>query len=217
MLERFFVLSLIMRVILSFLFFLTFFPAVGQKHTVETIEADGIKKIVFSSDEVYGVELVTHKGEDIKITTHTEGEYFNNISLDSEVRNGTLFLNSRFRETLRNGYDKLSAHKVFSMEVKLEVPEGLIAEIISNVASVTLSGKFETVLVQLKSGSCYLKNFSGNAVVNTYNGNIVGDVHPAEFEATSRTGQVSVPDNIIGNHKMVLTSINGNIKITQTK
>lgn len=199
------------------LFLLICLPVTAQKHTEQVIEAGNIEKIVFSSDEIYRIRIKAVAGDEIRIFSDTEGEYFNNISLDSEVRSNTLYLSSRYREILQSGYDKLSAHKVFSMEVTLEVPEGILAEISSNLASVHLTGDFESILVQLNSGSCYFDDFTGDAVINTYDGNITGTVSSAKFQATSRHGEVDVPQSHSGNHKMVLTSINGNIKVSETK
>lgn len=192
-------------------------PVTGQKHTEEIIEAENIEKIIFSSNEVYRIRIRTVTGNVIKISSDAEGEYFNNISLDTEVRSKTLYLSSRYREILQSGYDKLSAHKVFSMEVTLEIPEGITAEINSNLASVYITGTYDSILVQLNSGSCFLKDFSGAAVVNTYDGNIVGNVTSGNFEAASRHGEIDVPKNTFGSHKLVLTSINGNIKVSETK
>lgn len=206
-----------MKKFLLILFLLIYLPVTAQKHTEQVIEAGDIEKIVFSSDEVYRIRIKAVEGDNIRIFSDTEGEYFNNISLDSEVRSNTLYLSSRYREILQSGYDKLSAHKVFSMEVTLEVPEGILAEINSNVASVHLTGEFESILVQLNSGSCYFENFTGDAVINTYDGNIAGTVSSAKYKATSRHGEVDVPQNPSGSHKMVLTSINGNIKVSETK
>lgn len=198
-----------------FLFF--FFSTSAQKVTREILYAKDLRKIVLSSDEIYRIKISTGSGEKIRITTRTEGEYFNNISLESQVQNNTLFLTSRFNEILQNGYDKLSAHKVFSMEVELEIPREMEVEINSNLASVFLSGVFHSVLVQLKTGSCYFEDFEGDAVVNTFDGNILGTARSIDIEANSRQGKVEVPLAPHGNYKMVLTSINGDIKISETK
>ena len=185
--------------------------------TQEIIDSENVKKIVLSSDEIFRINLNTGTGQEIKITTKTEGEYYNEISLDSDLQNGTLMLNSRYREILQNGYDKLSAHKVFSMEVDLEIPDGMVVEINSNLASVYVSGVYDAILVQLKNGSCYLQDFRGDAIINTYDGNILGSARNIAVEASSRHGEVDVTQSPHAEHKMVLTSINGDIKVSETK
>lgn len=197
--------------------FLLWFPVMAQKHVEHVIEAGEIKKIVLSSDEIYRIDVKTIPGEQIRVSTDAEGEYFNEINLDLETREHTLYLNSRYREILQSGFDKLSAHKVFSMEVALQIPEGMVVEINSNVASAFLAGSYEHILIQLKKGSCYLKDFKGSAVINTYDGNIWGTAINFAAEANSRHGKMQVPQNTYGIHKMVLTSINGDIKLSETK
>ena len=201
-----------------FIFFLLLnFPAQAQKETTQTIEAGNLTKIVFNSDEVYRIAVKTVPGDQIVIKSKTDGEYFNNISLDAEVRNNVLYLKSRFREILQSGFDKLSAHKVFAMEVELQIPEGMEVEIKSNVASVFIEGVYDQTLIQLKSGSAYLDNFRGDAVINTYDGNVHVETENASVEAESRHGIVTVPESLNGTYRINLTSINGNIKVRETK
>lgn len=201
-----------------FSFFLIFLnSASAQKMTREIMDAKDLEKIVLASDEIFRITIRAYTGKDVVITTRTEGEYYNEIGLESELQQKTLFLNSTYREILQSGYDKLSAHKIFSMEVELEIPIDMEVEIRSNLASVYLSGKYERVLVQLKSGSCYFDDFEGDAVVNTFNGNILGNAHHINAEAHSRHGEVQLPKINRGNSKMVLTSINGNIKLSESK
>lgn len=206
-----------MKFFVTIFFLLFFLSANAQKVTREVLTAEALEKIVILGDEIYKISVSTAPGKEVIITTHTEGEYFNDIGLDLDLQNKTLFLNSQFREILQNGFDKLSAHKVFSMEVELQVPENLVLEINSNLASVYLTGSYDRVFIQLKNGSCYLENFKGDAVINTFDGNILGTASSTEVEASSRHGEVVVPGIFHRNHKMILTSINGDIKISDTK
>lgn len=200
------------------LFFLLFcLQGVAQKETTNTLDAQGISSIILSAEEIFKITVRTASVETITITTHSDGEYYNQISLDARVEGEILLLDSRFREILQSGYDKLSAHKVFAMEVTLEIPEGLSVDISSNLASVYASGTFKNLLVQLKSGSCYLSNFTGDALVNTFNGNIEVTTTNAKVIAVSRHGKVVLPQDNTGSHEIELSSINGNIRVLKTK
>lgn len=189
----------------------------AQKETSQTIDAGNINAIILSADEIFRITLSTAPVETIIIRTRSDGEYFNRISLDAEIQGETLVLDSRFREILQSGYDKLSAHKVFAMEVILEIPEKLSVDISSNLASVYASGKYKNLLVQLKTGSCYLTDLSADAVVNTFNGNIELEAIDAQVTATSRHGELQFSGSNTGSHKIVLSSINGDIKVVNTK
>lgn len=203
----------------SFLVFVILFfgiSAFAQKETSSTIDANGIRAISIRSDEVFKIRISTAPVQTITIKTRADGEYYNNISLDSQVNGETLVLTSRFREILQSGFDKLSAHKVFAMEVELEVPEGLSVEIISNLASVLANGEYERLFVQLKSGFCSLKEFSGDAVVNTFDGDVEAETSNARVEASSRHGTVNIVTDADGQHTIKITSINGNINVKKT-
>lgn len=190
---------------------------IAQKQTERLIDAAKLERIVLQSDEIYRITVSTAPVETISIKSRADGEYYNNISLDTEVVGKQLFLKSRFREILQSGFDKLSAHKVFAMEIELVIPEAIKLEVNSNVASVYISGIYDRVLVQLKGGSCYLKNFSGDALINTFDGNIEVVTRAAKIEADSRHGKIEIPENSSGIYNISLNSINGNIKVQETK
>lgn len=97
--------------------------------------------------------------------------------------------------------------------MELEVPEGMELEIISNLASVYGRGTYKNMLVQLKSGSCFLKDFTGNAMINTFTGNIDIETKNARIIASSRQDKVRIAAFNLGTYKIKLTSISGNISV----
>ena len=205
------------RLLLLLFLFFAFQQVTAQKRTNQSIQADDIESIEIAGDEIYKVTVHSGPVDKISIRSNADGEYFNEISLDTRVDGSVLLLNSRFREILQSGYDKLSAHKVFAMEIELLIPEDMTIKINSNVASVFMDGDYKDVMIQSKTGSSYLNNFSGNAVINTYDGNIEVHTSDAAITADSRHGKVELPEKNGGNNKIVLTSINGNIKVQETK
>lgn len=204
------------NVIFASLLFISL-SAFAQKEVSKVMDAGNLEQIVLSSDEIFRISIETAPVHTISIKSMADGEYFNDISLDSKVQGKTLYLKSLFPEALQDGFDKLSAHKVFAMEVKLQIPEDMSVEVNSNLASVFLEGDYENVLVQLKSGSFYSEEFHGNAIINTYDGNIELATDNALVDAQSRHGKIAVPHASRGTHKIKLTSINGDIEVSETK
>ncbi|WP_424492594.1 hypothetical protein [Salinimicrobium sp. GXAS 041] len=204
-----------MKYFFLLLFSCTSFLGSAQKETTSIIDGKEIKTIMISSDEVFRVSITAAPVDEITISTKSDGEYFNNISLEAEVKGNTLLLTSRYREILQSGFDKLSAHKVFAMEVLLEVPQNLNVEITSNLAAVIGKGDYNKLFVQLKSGFCTLENFTGNAVINTYDGNVEVETEDASIEANSRHGKVDIPENSFGAHSIQITTINGDIRVKE--
>jgi hypothetical protein len=198
-------------------FFLGIFLGSAQKETREVLEASDIRKIEIYADEVYKISLSTVKTEKVIISTHSEGEYYNDISLVTQEEEHNLKLTTRYPEALTGGYDKLSAHKVISMEIELQVPENIQVYVRSNLASVVARGSYENFYADLKSGYCRLSPFIGNAIVNTYKGNIYVETTFANIEAESRNGEVRVPKEMQGANLLKLKSINGDISVFKTK
>ncbi len=185
----------------------------AQRDTQEILDASKIKSIRIESDEVFLVSVIASPISEIFIKTHSEGEYFDNIQLNSKVEDGTLILSSEYPEILSGGYDKLSAHKVFSLEIEMRIPENLELDITSNIASLVAEGNYKTILANLKQGYCHLFNFSGAADINTYGGDILVETDHGIIEADSRYGTIEIPDFLPGRNAIRLTSINGNIKV----
>lgn len=205
-----------MKFLLTFLIFLLSLFAYAQKDTSKQLDAKEIKSVYINTDEVFKIIIKTRPNSDlISISTHSEGEYFNDIALNTEMRKNSIYLSTKFREILQSGFDKLSAHKVFSLEVTLEIPEELQVFIKSNIASVEAKGAYDFIQVQLKSGYCNLSNFTGNALVNTYNGAITIQTTDATVTAFSRNGKVNLPSIFNGKHLIKATSINGDIRVVE--
>ncbi|MCH4822597.1 hypothetical protein ML462_05375 [Gramella lutea] len=185
----------------------------GQKDTREIIDAAKIEKINIDTDEVYLITIITTNSSEIRISTHSEGEYFNEIFLRTRVGEQQLEIFSEYPERLTGGFDKLSAHKVFSLEIFLEIPIGMEINVNSNIASLKASGDYKAIYANLKQGYCDLKNYTGNAVINTYTGNILVETSSGLIEAKSRNGSVVIPDFIPGRNPIKLNSIDGDIKV----
>lgn len=189
----------------------------AQKETLQTINATTISEIVIKSNEVFKVSMKTTKEKTVTMKTASEGEYFQNISLTTTITGNTLTITSKYPEILTSGFDKLSAHKVFAVQMFIEVPENLNVRVISNVASVYGSGSYKNLELELKSGQCSLSNFDGNLLVNTYNGNILVETAYAKVEANSRHGSIENTLKHAGKNLLKLKSIDGNITVAQSQ
>lgn len=202
-----------MKFLSYLLFVVCFFKGYTQNETLDIYDAAGIKQLYIQIDEVFKIDIKSSKTNKITITSSTRGEYYNDISLDVQVMQEQLQLTSQYNEILQNGYDKLSAHKVFSLEITLEIPEGLEVTVDSNIASLRAEGKFNYLQAQLRSGFCRLEDFSGNALVNTYSGGIEVETANANIIAASRKGSINLPEKFGGKHKVELHSITGDIRV----
>ena len=181
------------------------------------MDAGQIKSLVISGDEIFKFNLSTAPTSFITIKSFADGEYYDNITLQSKVEEEILFLTSEYNGVLHSGFDKLSAHKVFAMRVEIELPQNFKVEITSNIASVRASGRYDYFFFQSKSGACMLTNFSGDAFIQTYNGDIEVAANNVFVDAHSRNGKVVVSEKNTGKNKLDLSSINGNITVRKAQ
>lgn len=189
----------------------------GQKETTEIIDASNVSRLYIDTDEVFRISIRASKTSEIRITSHSEGEYYDDILLETAVKDGELKVLTRYPENLTGGFDKLSAHKVFSMEIELQVPEGIEVMVTSNIASLIAYGNYHAIYAGLKQGFCQLLEFSGMAKVNTYGGDILVETQSGLIDAKSRHGKVLLPGYLPGRDPIKLTSIDGDITVRKTK
>lgn len=197
------------------LIFLNSIAGYPQKDTSLLYDAGEIKKLYIITEEVFKINIKTGDTDKIALSTHSEGEYYNDISLEMVVEQDKMILNSKFPSRLQGGYDKLSAQKIFSMEIILEIPEGLEVYVKSNMGSLIGSGSFKYLEAELRSGNCKLENFTGNALINTYSGRTEVETSNATITASSRSGKVSLPVYTSGPYKIEIRSISGDIKVLE--
>jgi hypothetical protein len=104
------------------------------------------------------------------------------------------------------------------VEVTLVVPKTVSIEIKSKLASVFANGKINSLAVSIENSDCELRNFSGNAHIKTIDGNIkvVAESNVSGI-ANSKNGTVENRLQKQGKFMVETESINGNIRLLQTK
>ena len=185
----------------------------AQKNTNRIIDIGNIEQIDINLDEVYKIKITTSKTAKIKITTHSEGEYYNDIALETTRESNTLKIKSTYPAILTGGYDKLSAHKVFSLEVEISIPEDMVVNTYSNLAAVIAQGKFKSFRANLKQGYCKLTNVSGEVAINTFKGDIIVATKTGSIKANTRHGNLHLPEFLSGKNPITLMSIDGDITV----
>jgi DUF4097 and DUF4098 domain-containing protein YvlB len=206
-----------MKGLVSVVFLWISSTAFSQNINLQKIDASGITKVELEVDAVSKVSLKTHKENYILLHSVTEGEYRDDFFLLHQVIDGVFYISSNYDLKLEDGFDKLSAMKVFSVEIEIFIPEDLSVFISSSTASLEVLGQYYELNVALKSGSVLLNNYEGNAHVHTYNGNIDISTVDAKVNATSRNGTIHVVDFYVKRNFIEITSINGNIKVTSSE
>ena len=117
----------------------------------------------------------------------------------------------------KDANDKLSAHKVISIEVILEIPENLNVFLKSKNANVIVKGLYSKVALNSDSGNCSFNSFHGNARIDTREGNIAMQTNHANIIATSKKGYIKNEEIDSGTNQIVIKTINGNVTVTKSQ
>ena len=199
------------------LFLLSALLLYGQKTEQKTIDNKAIKSKVIEGDAIFKIKVKTSTSSTIKLTSKIEGEFAQNNSIVTEIKNDSLLIYSAYHYLIAKANDKLSAHKVLSIEVALEIPEYLYVYLKSEIASAEITGRYKQLILELNQGNAKLKHFIGNAAINTINGNVNIETNYASIKAVTKTGKINKEEITKSKNEILIHSINGNINIIKTK
>lgn len=189
----------------------------AQKTVEKLMDAEAISTIIVNGDRMFKINVKTVNASSISIKTKIEGENSEQLVVSSIIKNDSLIINSAYQPMFIGQNDKLSAHKVMSVELELSIPENLYVYVKSKNASAIISGNYSNIIVELSQGNCKMNDFFGNATINTINGKIDLQSNYATVSAYSKTGVIEKKVLLSGNNQISLHTINGDISITKTK
>ncbi len=202
-----------------FFFFIAYILSIhvsGQSTFDKSIDATGLSEVFILLDNTFQIEIGNTSENKIIVNAISEGEYQNDILINTKRKGERLTILDDFQPFFKNHDDKLSAHKVIVVKVRIHVPQHLKVTIQSRLASLTLVGRIRSLFVELNSGDCLLNHFTGNATVNTLSGNITVRTTNAMINASTKSG-ILYEEKMYGQHLIALKSISGNISIFKTK
>lgn len=205
------------RHLLAFATLMCFSLFYGQKNAQEIIEANGIKGIMITSDQVFKIDVSTSKTDKITIKSGIAGETFETMRVNSEVKNGFLEITASHNPLFQDIDDKLAAHKVLSIVLEISIPENLEFWVDSSLAAVNMQGVYSLIELNLGRGDCRLDHFRGSGTINTLSGNITVNTQNCKIDASSRHGKENIKNRASGGHHLELMSIAGDITVTQSE
>ena len=166
---------------------------------------------------MFKISVEAKPTDKIKIHSRAEGENSESIVLVTEVKNNNLYIAAKLQPVFKEANDKLSAHKVISIEVILEIPEKMNILLNSNNTSIIVKGLYKMVTVSSNNGNCFFNVFSGKAKIYTREGNIAMQTNHADITATSKNGYVKKEKIDSGTNQIIIKTINGNVTVTRSQ
>jgi hypothetical protein len=190
----------------------------SQKIIEREIDVSNFNGIEIITKTIYSIKISTTKTEKVSIQTKIEGENFEQVMLTVFTENNLLKLDAVYPSYFEATDDKLAAHKVLAIEMKVIITEGFSVYINSSLASVSGNGNYKNFDSFLNEGNCLLENFTGNANLQTKKGWIhvfVNEYLSESFyaEAKSKKGKVINTLAGSGKYKIYAESVMGNISL----
>ncbi|WP_336067795.1 hypothetical protein [Mesoflavibacter sp. CH_XMU1404-2] len=204
-----------MKFKLVIFFLLVIHFSVAQKQTEKQWNAQQIEKVDINGEGIFKIYIKNSESNTIDLVVKFEGEHSENLVIIDSINQGVLKLSTGFQPLFKADNDKLSAHKVLSVELQLSIPKHIDLNIKSDIAQTKIEGQFPNVFIELKTGNCTLDPFFGNATINTISGNINIKTNNAKTIAKSKTGIVDVKQFKLALYQLNLQTVNGNINVSK--
>ena len=189
----------------------------AQVKTAQQMDAASIQRIFLDLDQVAFVNIRATQTNKIMMKTVSNGEYSQAISFDKQIDKKELRIRSVYDEKLKGGFDKLSAHKVFSIGLALTVPADIKVDISTDITNISMNGVFRSVHIENKFGNCELIDFEGSANIHTFNGHVHIFTQDAKVEAKTTNGDKNIHRFKREKHLISVRTVDGNIKIQPQK
>ncbi|WP_274474237.1 hypothetical protein [Mangrovimonas aestuarii] len=177
------------------------------------LDAYGLEQIDINANAVSEISVSTADINEIAVKAYVEGEYNENIVLNVVRESEKISLNCQFQPMFTMPDDKLAAHKVTAIVMEIVLPESLSIYLISDISHVTLSGVYNSCMVELINGYLEVDDFEGELLANTIRANMLIKTKLGQIEASTKTGVVELGLLKKGSSKFVLNSIDGNITV----
>ena len=206
-----------MRQLLVIFFLLGVSALDAQKKVIKDMEGQGVSLIQINSENCFKVELTTLADKRIIVESDMDGEYMQNLLLNVLREGNTVWIGAGFQPNFRNPNDKLSAHKVVSISLKISIPQYLDVSVRGSNSNISATGDYDNFNISLTDGVCTLEEVRGDISVSSQSGNIVLSTSEAEIRASSKYGKVDREFVPYGDNQFTLNSITGNIRIRKTE
>lgn len=189
----------------------------AQKKLHKMILVDDINLIQINTANCFKVELNTRQAKEINVEAEIEGEYIKDLDLEVKTIGSTILIEAGFVPSFENPNDKLSAHKVVSILLRLTIPTFKNVELYGTNSRVMVNGEFKKLKISLSDGICELNDIQGEAFVNTQSGTIKVLANAAVIKANSRYGNVEFNPISPGISNYELQTVTGNIELSKIK
>lgn len=185
----------------------------AQKVVKKSIVDSAIDSFQIDASNSFEISIETRDTDAVVVEATIDGEYSKDLVLSVKEVGSAVMINAGFRPNFENPNDKLSAHKVVSIALRIQLPTHKKVRLFGTNCTIQASGAYEKLKVTLNDGASYLNNVKGFVEVNTQSGDIIVKSNKAEIHGVSKYGKILGDQIPNGNTKYILHTVTGNIRL----
>lgn len=189
----------------------------AQKIVKKAIINPDITSVRIDARNCFQIKMQTSMTNEMLVEAIIDGEYKNDLMLNLKQEGSLIFVSSGFSPNFKNPNDKLSAHKVISIELLISLPAGQNVQVDGTSCNIIASGDYGHLKITLNDGNCILNEVSKMITVLTQSGNIDVRSSNAKINATSKFGKVRDDDIPDGDNNFTLNTTTGNINLVRNQ
>lgn len=200
-----------MRIFTILFFTLNFLTA--QKVVKKSIVNSSVSSFQINAANCFEIHIETADTNEVVVEATIDGEYRKDLVLNVKEKGSTVLVSAGFQPNFENPNDKLSAHKVVSIALRIKLPGYRNVRVFGTNCNILAKGAYENLRITLNDGASTINNVKGQAEVTSQSGEITVNSKSAEIFAKSKYGKVEENQIPNGNNKYVLNSVTGNIRL----
>ena len=188
----------------------------AQKLIKKSFVNPGISFFQIDTGNCFNLELATSDGNELVVEAVIDGEYSKDLIIKIREDGNTYSISAGFQPNFINPNDKLSAHKVVSIALKINLPKQNKVKVVGTNCNVKAMGSFKVLEILLDDGNCILNGVRDSVLVNTHSGDI--SLYSKQGKVFAETKYGSIIKDVIpgGDSTFTLSSITGNINLKRT-
>ena len=188
----------------------------AQKRGEQTYDIQDITAVHIDSDIIFKITINAQPAKQIQLNTTVDGETYASTLVHSKITDGRLEITTGRTPDFTPYNDKLSAHKVLSIELEISIPQDLNINISSTLAEVNLKGRYGALQINLGRGGLIGRDIRfRESIINTISGNVTLTLDKASVNASSRNGLRNIDRIFNQGPQCSIESIHGDIEVLQ--
>ena len=199
------------------LFLCTVAGSYGQRVIHKSLVNEDARFFYLDAGQAYRIELETNNDDQIDVQAVVEGEYAESTLIDLRKEGSNVYISHTFSPEFQKLNDKLSAHKVVSVSLKISLPEEISLSVMGSSSHISVRGKYRNLSLELEEGRCDLEELEGIVSVTTASAEIIVMAKEGVVLAESDNGSLNIEKLPLGEAEYNLRSNSGNITVQRIR